>query len=387
MKQTIEQIDVAGKRVLMRVDFNVPTQDGVIKDDRRIQMTLPSIKSVLDRGGKLTLLSHLGRPSGTGFEKAFSLAPVATRLGELLGRTVVCSDEDKTSDIVLAENLRFNSGEKLGDATYAKQLAKRCDIYCNNAFGTAHRNHASMVAVPEAMQGKPRVAGLLLARELQYLDDAIANAQKPFIAVIGGAKVSDKMGAIENLLGKVDSIIIGGAMAYTFLVAQDIEVGASLVESDRIEDARSMIAIASASSTALLLPSDHVCAQEIAEGTQVHVSAGSIPEGMMGLDIGPETVECYSNVIQNAKTIVWNGPMGVFEIPPFDAGTRHIAQAIAQATRQGAISIVGGGDSAAAISAFGLEEEMTHISTGGGASLQMLEGKGFKSVAMLDDDV
>jgi phosphoglycerate kinase len=387
MKQTIEQIDVAGKRVLMRVDFNVPMQDGEITDDRRIQMALPSIMSVLDRGGQLTLMSHLGRPSGTGFEKAYSLAPVAKRLGELLGRTVVCSDEDVTSDIVLLENLRFNKREKEGDVTFAKQLAKNGDVYCNDAFGTAHRNHASMVAVPEEMKDKPRVVGLLLAKELQYLDHAIANAQKPFVAVLGGAKVSDKMGAIEHLLGKVDTIIIGGAMAYTFLEAQGIDVGMSHVERDRIEDAKSIVAAASSSSTALLFPSDHTCAQEIAEGTQVLVSSVSIPSGWMGLDIGPETMQRYTSLLRSAKTIIWNGPMGVFEIPPFDAGTRDIANAIAEASEHGAISIIGGGDSGAAISAFGLEQEMTHISTGGGASLQMLEGKTFKSVAMLDDAV
>ena len=387
MKQTIEQIDVAGKRVLMRVDFNVPMQDGEITDDHRIQMALPSIKSVLERGGQLTLMSHLGRPSGTGFEEAFSLAPVAKRLGELLGCPVVCADQDTTSDIVLLENLRFNEGEKTGDPLFAKLLAAKGDIYCNNAFGTAHRNHASMVAVPEEMEGKPRVAGLLLATELQYLGHAISNAEKPFVVVLGGAKVSDKMGAIENLLGTVDTIIIGGAMAYTFLVAQGIDVGKSSVERESVDDARSIIAAASASSTELLFPSDHMCAQEITEGTPVQVANVSIPEGWMGLDIGPETVERYTRLLRSAKTIIWNGPMGVFEMVPFDVGTRQIAGAIALATDEGATSIVGGGDSAAAISAFGVGDKMTHISTGGGASLQMLEGKTFQSVAILDDAV
>lgn len=387
MKQTIEHIEVAGKRVLMRVDFNVPMQNGEITDDRRIQMALPSIQSVLSRGGKLTLMTHFGRPSGTGFEKEFSLAPIAKRLEELLGRTVIFSDQDISSDIVLIENLRFNKGEKEGEATFAKELAAKGDIYCNNAFGSAHRNHASMVAVPEAMQGKPRVAGLLLATELHYLDQAIANAKKPFVAVLGGAKVSEKMGAIENLLGKVDTILIGGAMAYTFLVAQGIEVGTSLVERDKLEVANSIIEAAATSSTVLLFPTDHTCAKEITEGTNVRVSSVSIPKGWMGLDIGPETVERYTNLLRTAKTIIWNGPMGVFELSPFDAGTRRIAQAIAEASNHGAISIVGGGDTGAAISTFGLEEEMTHISTGGGASLQMLEGKAFKSVAMLDDAV
>ncbi len=384
MKQTIEQIDVVGKRVLMRVDFNVPMQDGDITDDRRIQMALPSIKSVLERGGKLTLMSHLGRPSGTGFEEEFSLVPVAKRLSELIDRNVVFSDEDTTSDVVVLENLRFNKGEKSGDETFANMLALKGDIYCNDAFGTAHRNHASMVAVPEAMEGKPRVAGLLLAKELQYLDHAIANAKKPFVAVLGGAKVSDKMGAIQNLLGKVDTILIGGAMAYTFLLAMGKEVGSSLVEHNRIQEASDIIDAASRSSTDLLFPHDHVCAKEIAKSAPIKV-AQRIPDGMMGLDIGPDTIVQYVSILEAANTIIWNGPMGVFEIAPFDKGTRAVAEAIATATEGGATSIVGGGDSAAAILAFGLEDKMTHISTGGGASLQMLEGKAFSSLAILDD--
>jgi phosphoglycerate kinase len=387
MKQTIDQIDVAGKRVLMRVDFNVPIHHGEITDDRRIQMALPSIRSVLDRGGKLTLMSHLGRPSGDGFEASYSLEPVAKRLGQLLTRDVVFSEVDATSDVVLLENLRFSTGEKSGDATFAKALAQQGDIYCNDAFGTAHRNHASMVAVPEAMEGKPRVAGLLLAKELQYLEYAITNAEKPFVAVLGGVKVSDKMGAIKHLLGKVDTILLGGAMAYTFIVATGEGVGKSVVESDRIEDAKNMIEAATASSTVLCLPVDHVCAQNIEESVSTQRVTGSIPDGWMGVDIGPETISKYAHTLQDAKRIIWNGPMGVFETPPFDEGTRQIAKAIAKATEGGAISIVGGGDSAAAISAFGLDSKMTHISTGGGASLQMLEGIAFKSVAILDDAV
>ena len=387
MKQTIDQIDVAGKRVLMRVDFNVPIHHGEITDDRRIQMALPSIRSVLDRGGKLTLISHLGRPSGDGFEAPYSLEPVAKRLGQLLTRDVVFSEVDATSDVVLLENLRFSTGEKSGDAKFAKALAKQGDIYCNNAFGTAHRNHASMVAVPEAMEGKPRVAGLLLAKELQYLEYAITNAEKPFVAVLGGVKVSDKMGAIEHLLGKVDTILLGGAMAYTFIVATGEGVGKSVVESDRVKDAKNMIEAATASSTVLCLPVDHVCAQNIQESAPTQTVIGSIPDGWMGLDIGPETISKYAHILQNAKTIIWNGPMGVFETMPFEEGTRQIAKAIAKAKERGATSIVGGGDSAAAISAFKLDSKMTHISTGGGASLQMLEGKAFKSVAILDDAV
>ena len=251
MKKTIDQVDVAGKRVLMRVDFNVPIQDGNITSDRRIRMALPSITNVLDRGGKLNLMSHLGRPAGTGFEQACSLVPVAKRLEELLGRSVVCSDDDRTSDIVLYENLRFHKEERNCDRAFAEKLAFQCDIYCNDAFGTAHREHTSLITVPIVMEGKPRVAGLLLARELEYLDHAISNASHPFIAVLGGIKVSDKMDAIRNLLGKVDTILIGGAMAYTFLVATGEGVGKSLVERDRIDDAKEILDAAAASPTDL----------------------------------------------------------------------------------------------------------------------------------------
>lgn len=387
MKKTIEQIDVAGKRVLMRVDFNVPLEDGQIADDRRIKMALPSIKSVLDRGGKITLMSHLGRPDGSGFEEKYSLVPIAERLSSLLSQPVVLDNEDTTSPIVLHENLRFHLNEKMGNIDFIQHLVEQCDIYCNDAFGTAHRNHASMVAVPSAMEGKPRVAGLLLVRELEYLSNAITNAEHPFVVVLGGAKVSDKMNAIKNLLGKVDTILIGGAMAYTFLVASDEEVGKSLVETDRIKEARDILDLAAASPTDVLLPHDHVCVQQIAHGTPVQVVTEPIPEGWMGVDIGPETTATYTSKLRHAKTIVWNGPMGVFETKPFDVGTCQIAEAIANATEEGATSIVGGGDSAAALSELGLEDKMTHISTGGGASLQMLKGIEFTSVALLDDAV
>jgi len=387
MKQTIEDIDVTGKRVLMRVDFNVPTNNGVITDDRRIQLALPSIKNVLDRGGTLTLLSHLGRPSGRGYEEAYTLQPVATRLEELLGERVVLSDEEREARVILRENLRFHPEEKKNDDEFAKKLASEADIYCNNAFGTAHREHASMIAVPNAMLDKPKVAGMLLAKELQYLDQAIDQANRPFIAVLGGAKVSDKMGAIEHLLGKVDTILIGGAMAYTFLAAQGVEVGDSLVEDDRTEDAMSMMRIANSSTTDVLLPKDHICTQDVQVDSMTKVVTGSIPKGWMGVDIGPETIESYSKCIQGGRTIVWNGPMGIFEKKPFENGTRAIALAMATATEGGAITIVSGGDSAAAVSDFGLDTEMTHISTGGGASLQMLEGIAFSSVTLLDDAV
>ena len=387
MKKTIEDIDVAGKRVLMRVDFNVPLQDGEITDDRRIKLALPSINSVLDRGGFVTLMSHLDRPSGTGFEEKYSLAPVATRLSELLSQPVSFSDTDDSSPLILRENLRFHPEERSGDETFAKQLSQSADIYCNDAFGTAHRSHTSMVTVGKVMEGKPRVAGLLLAKELQYLGQAIENAEHPFIALLGGAKVSDKLGAIEHLLGKVDTILIGGALAYTFLVAQGEQVGSSFVDRDRVQDAAEILIAAKASTTEILLPTDHVCVQHIVQGTPVQVVTGSIHSSWMGVDIGPETISAFSHCLLHAKTIVWNGPMGVFETEPFDVGTKEIAKAIALATQGGAISIVGGGESAAAVSAFGLDDQMTHISTGGGASLQMLEGIAFSSVALLDDAV
>ena len=385
MKQTIDKIDVDGKRVLMRVDFNVPVKNGIINDDRRIRMALPSILSVLERGGSLTLLSHLGRPTGKGVEPEFSLAPVALRLSELLGVPVSCSNDDTTSTIILRENLRFNAGEKLGSSDFASTVVTGSDIYCNDAFGTAHREHASMVAVPEAMQGKPRVAGLLLAKELQYLDNAIAHAEQPFVAVLGGAKVADKMGAIENLLGKVDTILIGGAMAYTFLVSLGEDVGSSLVEKNRVLDAKKMLEQAKKSTTTIMLPTDHVCAKQIGGRVETTTMHTPIPQGLMGLDIGPETIKTYSGILKKAKTIVWNGPMGVFEVSPYDEGTKRMATAVSEATEQGAVSIVGGGDTASAVSLFELESKMTHLSTGGGASLQMLEGKAFSSVALLDD--
>ena len=386
MKQSIKEVDVQGKRVLMRVDFNVPIQDGEIVDDRRIQMALPTIQSVLERGGKVTLMSHLGRPSGNGFEEAFTLKPVAERLSELLG-TTVAFDVPSEASVVLRENLRFDEREKAGDDAFGAMLAEGCDIYCNDAFGTAHRNHASMVAVPRHMEGKPRVAGLLLEKELQYLDETIKHAQVPFIAILGGAKVSDKLGAIDRLIGTVNAIVIGGAMAYTLLAAKGISIGNSLVEEELLDQSREMLRKADAKGTVIQLPQDHVCATMIAVDAETTIVRGNIPNGLMGLDIGPETAISFAEICKQAKTILWNGPMGVFEYEPFSFGTKGVAEAIAEATSQGAVSIVGGGDSAAAISQFGLEMQMTHISTGGGASLQMLEGKEFLSVSLLNDNV
>jgi phosphoglycerate kinase len=401
-KKTIAQIDVKSRRVLTRVDFNVPLDEhGTITDDRRIRMALPTINSVRERAGRLILISHLGRPRGRGPEPELSLKPVAERLRDILPDAEVefvpddCVGEEaqaaveklEDGQILLLENLRFHEEEKTGDETFARRLASYGDIYCNDAFGTAHREDASMVAVPGAMEGKPRVAGLLLARELEYLSEAIERGSSSggFAAVLGGAKVSDKLGAIRNLLDRVDRILIGGAMAYTFLEALGRKVGNSRVEKERLDDARRIMAEAAENGVRIDLPIDHVCGAQPAEGTPVKIFSGDIEDGWMGLDIGAETASAYSRAVREAKTIVWNGPLGMFEVPPFDAGTRKVASAIAAATSDGAISIIGGGDSAAAIEEFGLADQVSHVSTGGGASLRMLEGRPFRSVELLDD--
>ena len=399
-KKTIEQVEVASKRVLMRVDFNVPLDDdAAITDDRRIRLALPSIQSVVQRQGRLILISHLGRPEGTGYEAPLSLKPAADRLGELLGDVAVhfiggdCVGAEVAEaatglgdgQVIVLENLRFNPGEKAGDATFAAQLAGLGDVYCNEAFGTAHRDDASMVALPEAMNGKPRVAGLLLDREIRFLGDTLAQPARPFVAVLGGAKVSDKLGAIRNLMTIVDVILVGGAMAYTFLEAMGRDVGSSQVQRGMLPQAQQIIDAAAASTVDLILPLDHVCGKQITRLTPLQVVSESIPFGWMGLDIGPETVAEYARELSKAKTIVWNGPVGVFEVPPFDVGTKQIAQAIVRATEAGATSIGGGGDTAAAIEGFGLSDRFTHVSTGGGACLRMLEGQRFTSVDLLDE--
>ena len=399
-KKTIEQIDVASKRVLMRVDFNVPLDDNAaITDDRRIDLALPSIKSVLDRRGRLILISHLGRPEGRGPEPKLSLKPAADRLGELLdGVTVQFVADDcvgqqaveaanalTDGQVLVLENLRFNVGERTGDSSFAAQLGALGDIYCNEAFGTAHRDDASMVALPGAMNDKPRVAGLLLEREIRFLGDTLAEPVRPFVAVLGGAKVSDKLGAIRNLMTIVDVVLVGGAMAYTLLEALGRDVGSSKVQRGMLGQAQQIIDAAAASPVDLILPLDHVCGKQISRVTPVRVVGESIPQGWMGLDIGPETVAQYAAELSKAKTIVWNGPVGVFEVPPFDVGSKQIAQAIVRATEAGATSIGGGGDTAAAIKGFGLSDRFTHVSTGGGACLGMLEGQRFTSVDLLDD--
>jgi phosphoglycerate kinase len=392
-KKTIADVNVAGKTVLMRVDFNVPLDDKQqITDDRRVRMALPSIEKVLEGSGRVVLMSHLGRPKGDSSDAKFSLQPVAERLGQLLGREVLFASDtvgdearSKASEltdggVLVLENLRFNPGEKQGDRSFAQALAELGDVYCNNAFGTCHRADASMVAVPVAMGDKPKVVGSLVAKEIQYLTDAISNPQRPFVAILGGAKVSDKINVIDNLLGLCDQVLIGGAMAYTFSLAQGGQVGGSLVEPDKVELAKKLL---EKGGQKLKLPIDTHCGDDFSSDCNKQtVAAGEISEGFEGLDIGPQTAAMYADVVRQAKLVVWNGPMGVFEMPPFDAGTRAVAEAISQSD---AVSIIGGGDSAAAIEQLGFADQVSHISTGGGASLAMLEGKKFAAVELLDD--
>ena len=392
-KKSIEQVDVADKVVLVRVDFNVPLDDDlVITDDRRIKMALPTIQSVLRRGGKLILMSHLGRPKGDGNDSRFSLKPAAVRLGELLDQPVIFAQDTVGDDaqakvaalgesgVMVLENLRFNEGEKTGCSAFAGKLAAFADVYCNDAFGTCHRTDASMVAVPEAMAGKPRVVGFLVAKEIQYLSDAIATPQRPFVAILGGAKVSDKITVIDNLLGVCDNVLIGGAMAYTFALAQGGSIGKSLVEPDKVDLALTLL---EKGGDKLVLPVDTHCGDDFsADCNKEVVMAGQISEDFEGLDIGPETANRYAQIVSEAKTVVWNGPMGVCEMPPFDEGTKKVAQAIADGEN---VSIIGGGDSAAAIQQLGFADKVSHVSTGGGASLAMLEGKSFAAVELLDE--
>ncbi|MCH2201478.1 MAG: phosphoglycerate kinase [Fuerstiella sp.] len=392
VKKTIEQVDVGEKIVLMRVDFNVPLEGSTITDDRRICMALPTIRSVLDRGGSLILMSHLGRPKSGSDNSTLSLRPVADRLAELVPAEVIFAADCVSYDtqervrsllpgqILVLENLRFNDGEKENSAEFASELAKLGDIYCNDAFGSCHNSDASMVGVPLAMGRKPRVAGLLVEKEIQFLSDAIADPQRPFVAILGGKKVSDKIQVIRNLLNVCDKVLIGGAMAYTFALAKRGEVGKSFVEPDKVELAAELI---EEGGTKLVLPADTHCGESCTPDCRKFVAiAGEIPDEFEGLDIGPTTASLYTDIIEGARTVVWNGPMGVFEVPPFDEGTRAVAQAIADSS---ATSIVGGGDSAAAIQRLGFSDQVTHVSTGGGASLAMLEGRSFAAVNALDD--
>lgn len=392
-KKTIAAVDVAGKKVLIRVDFNVPLdENGNITDDRRIQMALPTIKNVLERGGKVILMSHLGRPKDAPDAK-FTLRPTAVRLGELLPGTKVEFATDTVGEdaqakvasladnsVLVLENLRFQPGEKKGLPEFAEKLASFADVYVNDAFGTCHRTDASMVAVPNAMAGKPRVCGFLVEKEIKYLTDAISDPQRPFVAILGGAKVSDKIMVIKNLLGICDKVLIGGAMAYTFSLAEGGKVGKSLVEPDKVELAKELL---TTGGDKLVLPEDVHCGDAFsADCNKKIVASGEIPDDYEGLDIGPKTAEMYAEIIADAKTVVWNGPMGVSEMPPFDFGTKAVAQAVADS---GAVSIIGGGDSAAAVQKLGFADKVSHVSTGGGASLEMLEGKKFAAVELLDE--
>ena len=391
-KKTVAAVNVAGKKVLIRVDFNVPLdENGKITDDRRIQMALPTIKSVLDRGGRVILMSHLGRPKDAPDAK-YTLKPTADRLAELLPNKVVFATDTvgddakakvaelKDGEILVLENLRFQPGEKKGQADFAAELASFADVYVNDAFGTCHRTDASMVAVPEAMGNKPKVCGFLVEKEIKYLTDAISNPQRPFVAILGGAKVSDKIMVIKDLLGICDKVLIGGAMAYTFSLAQGGKVGKSLVEQDKVELAKELLA---QGGDKLVLPVDTHAGDDFkADCNKKIVAAGEIPDDYEGLDIGPKTAKIYADLVHGAKTVVWNGPMGVCEMPPFDEGTKAVAQAIADTD---CISIIGGGDSAAAIQQLGFADKVSHVSTGGGASLAMLEGQKFAAVELLDE--
>jgi len=394
-KKTIRDLrdsDLRGKRALVRVDFNVPLDDHQhITDDTRIRAALPTIRALLERGARVVLLSHLGRPKGKP-EAKYSLEPVARRLQELLPDQQLTFVESTDTDeamkatreggqVVLLENTRFLGGEETNDERLSRALAELGDVYVNDAFGSAHRAHASTEGVARYL--KPAVAGLLMEKELEYLDSAVADPKRPFIAVLGGAKISGKIDVIESLLPKVDRLIVGGAMACTFFKAMGLETGKSLVENDRVEMAKQLL---SRGAKKLELPVDAVVAPSLEEGGRAHgVSREAIPpdEGMF--DIGQESARHFANLIADAKTIVWNGPMGVFEKPPFDAGTRSVASAMATATKRGATTVVGGGDSAAAVAELGLESAMSHVSTGGGASLELLEGKTLPGVAALDD--
>ena len=411
-KKTLRDVELAGKRVVMRVDFNVPIKDGVISDDTRVKAALPSIKYVLENGASLVLMSHLGRPKEKGYEEAFSLKPVGEHLAKLLGKPVAfaadCLAADaevaalKPGEVLLLENTRFYKQEqakvkKSDDMTdeelkakkaelkekqkeMAKKLASYGDLFVNDAFGTAHRAHASTAVICKYVPVS--VAGFLMEKEIQYLGNAVEHPVRPFVAILGGAKVSDKLAVVNNLLDKVDTLIVGGGMAYTFLKAQGHTVGASLCEDDQLGYAKEMLDKAAAAGKKFLLPVDNVAADKFAADAATQVVGADIPEGWMGLDIGPETVKLYAEAIMGAKTVVWKGPRGCFERAPFAAGTYGVCQAVADS---GATSIIGGGDSVSAVNKSGLAAKMTHISTGGGASLEYLEGKELPGVAALSD--
>ncbi len=423
-KQTVQDVDVRGKRVLMRVDFNVPLEGGKIADDRRMVQAMPTIESVARRGGRLILMSHLGRPKGK-VDPKYSLKAVADHLqvlvnkcqadpidllgrqpedvadhsaatgtepstpikvyfsGETVGPAVErMAAELKDGEILLLENLRFHAGEEANDPAFAGQLAKLGEVYVNDAFGTAHREHASTFGAAQLMQGKSRVIGHLVGKELEYLGSAVSEPKRPFVAILGGAKVSDKIKVIEALLDKADTLLVGGAMAYTFFLAQGKRVGKSLVERDKVELAKRLL---DQSGGKIVLPVDTVISDRMSDDAETRVVEGDIPDDMEGFDIGPKTVKLFEEKIGSAKTIIWNGPMGVFEKKPFAAGTKAVAQAVAAATKENeAVTVIGGGDSAAAVEQMGLADQVSHVSTGGGASLEFLENGHFATLDILD---
>jgi len=392
-KLSITDVDLVGKRVLIRVDFNVPLDARqVVTDDTRIRAALPTIRYALDKGAKVLLLSHLGRPKGK-VVPAMSLAPAAKRLSDLLGKPVAMASDcigDAVEEaarqlapgqVLMLENCRFHAGDEKNDEAMSRALAKLCDVFVNDAFGAAHRAHASTVGITKFVP--VAAAGFLMAKELEYLGRAMTNPARPFVAILGGAKVSDKIGVLRNLVTKVDALLVGGGMAYTFLKAQGMEIGASLLEADKLDVARTILEAARAKGVTFLLPMDHVIAQKVAADAEIRIAdSTAIPAGWMGLDIGPKARAAFATAIRGAKTVVWNGPMGVFELAPFREGTLSVARAIAES---GAISIVGGGDSVAAVTQAGLADRMSHISTGGGASLEFLEGIELPGVAALTD--
>ena len=391
-KKSVEDIDVSGKKVIVRCDFNVPQdENGRITDDKRIVAALPTIKYLLEHNAAVILCSHLGRPKGE-FKMKYSLAPVAERLSELLGQKVTLAKdvigEDakklaaalKPGEAMLLENVRFHKEEEKNDPAFAKELASMAEIYVNDAFGTAHRAHASTAGIADYL---PAVCGFLIQKEISIMGKALADPARPFVAILGGAKVSDKIGVINNLIEKCDTIIIGGGMSYTFMKAMGKEIGTSLCEEDKLDLAKDLMKKAEDKGVKLLLPVDTVCADHFAaDATPVVYDAGALPADMMGLDIGPKTIELFSDAVKDAGTVVWNGPMGVFEFDAFAVGTKAVAKAIAASH---AVSIIGGGDSAAAVEKLGFADKMTHISTGGGASLEFLEGKELPGIACLED--
>jgi 3-phosphoglycerate kinase len=388
----LQEVQLKNKRALVRVDYNVPLKGGKVDDPARIRETLPTLKHLIDNGAKIVLIAHLGRPKGKP-EAKYSLRPVADTLGELLGQPVqfapdcVGAEAEKMSQalkpgqVMLCENLRFHAEEEGNDEAFAKQLAKLGDVFVQDAFGALHRAHASTAGIPKLLPG---CIGFLVQKELEFLDRVIGNPTRPFLAIIGGAKVSDKLGVLHKLLDRVDSMVIGGAMAYTFLAAQGISIGKSLLEKDKVQEAQGVVEKAYAKKVECLLPADHVCVREIKPDADITVTqAMAIPPELIGVDIGPHSIEFLTEQIDKAKTIFWNGPMGIFEMPRFAEGSNAVAKALAKATKNGATTIVGGGDSLSVLAKTGLAGEMTHCSTGGGASLELLEGKALPGLVAL----